>query len=54
MLIRKIGERSGKHFCKIGIKLGLLSPKIGLRNRYVFETSMAPHQLKCGQMHPQG
>ena len=39
---------------KIGMRLGLRFPKIGIRNGYVFEASMARPQPKSGQVHPPG
>ena len=40
------------HFRKIGIKSGIHFGKIGIRNRYVFETSMARPSPKSGQVPP--
>ena len=40
------------HFRKIGIKLGIYFGKIGIRNGYVFETSMARPRPKSGQVAP--
>ena len=42
------------HFRKIGIKSGIHFGKIGIRNRYVFETSMARPRPKAGQVPPPG
>ena len=37
---------------KIGISSGILFQKIGIRNGYVFEASMAGSRPKSGQVHP--
>ena len=39
---------------KVCISSGILFQKIGIRNGYVFEASMADPQPKSGQVHPQG
>ena len=41
-------------FRKIGIKSGIYFFKIGIRNGYVFETSMARPRPKSGQVPPFG
>ena len=39
---------------KIGISSGILFQKIGIRDGYVFEASMAGPRPKSGQVHPTG
>ena len=52
MHFRKIGIKSGIYFWKIGKKSGIQFGKIDMRNRYVFETSMARPRPKSGQAPP--
>ena len=50
--VPSIKNDSSLRYHKIGINSGILCQKIGVRNRYVFEASMAGPRPKSGQVYP--